>query len=464
MYDQILKALGKGFSAQQVIDYIVRKFPKQAGSIQKALTMGFTADQLVRYLGGGKKAVNKWMEGNQEGQEINTEFAKTQSQDMQNQQSRNKMALGLGGAALGAAAIPLAAPMAQTALSRALPANVQKLAPALLPSPSNISPQSNTYASRPLVTGEPITPSPANIAQPPISPQPIPAQRDIQKNIALIKNVKEDQRISNLLSGGMQPTDIAALIKKVAPKDVSKALESAEGGIEGAIEDFAQSMQQKTPDQELQQSAPISDQIQPEPVPETEVLKHELPKEPKRAEKGSVVATPHGVGEVKEIRNGKALIDIEGKKHVVDEDKLEQEPPDIAELYDKLFEAIPDQYKSRMMNFAGYDEEHNELLFRPHGGGAYVYKDIPAEFADELKNRMHRAKTTGKNMYGMWSEGDQSFGAGMSALIKKLQAQYGGKGKEYVRKYNTLFDILGIPHEEKKRREEENRRQRKGNG
>jgi hypothetical protein len=130
---------------------------------------------------------------------------------------------------------------------------------------------------------------------------------------------------------------------------------------------------------------------------------------------------------------------------------------DMADLYERAVKSIPEAERSAVINWAGYDDNHNELAFKPHTGALYVYKDIPKEFADKLKDAMFQAKTTGSNFYGAWSQGEASRGAGLSVLIRDLQKEYGGKGKEYVRKYGEIHDLFRLPKEEIARRQKRKR-------
>jgi len=197
-----------------------------------------------------------------------------------------------------------------------------------------------------------------------------------------------------------------------------------------------------------------------EPIPKAESA-------PTTETQGNLVLTPQGdIGEIKSTNKGIASVDVGGKIKTRKESELEKIPinqPDLADLYENLVKAIPEQARSSVINFAGYDADANELIFRPHNGAAYVYKDIPKEFADKLKNSMFKAKTTGENFYGAWSAGEGSRFAGLSQLIRDLQKQYGGKGKEYVRKYETLVDLLAEPEKAKreKKKKEKNERSKK---
>jgi hypothetical protein len=418
------QALDEGYSAEDVLGYISKTIPKMLPSIKKARNAGYTVQQILGFL--SKKFESNYRPGMSES-EIHAANRRSDAE-------MTKHGLKILGTV---AAAPLAGAAARSVLSRALPAS---LAPSTgqITSGTDIAdqianqPQPSLPLGRSMISTEQQPPNQlqSSSSQPPSETQNIPQVSEVKqpevKTInadELLTKHKFKQKVDDILKAGNDAEQTAAFFKKFYPqlaKDVEK-----EAGI------------------------PL-DQVIDQYTSQKPTIKKNL-----------LVATPKGVGEVKETREGESLVDIDGKMHKVSDEEIETEPEDIADLYDRLFEAIPDQYKSRMMNYAGYDEEANELLFRPHGGAAYVYKNIPQEFAEELKNRLHRAKTTGKNMYGMWHEGDQSYGAGMSALIKQLQAQYGGKGKEYVRKYNTLFDILGIPHEEKKRREEEKRKRKR---
>ena len=102
-----------------------------------------------------------------------------------------------------------------------------------------------------------------------------------------------------------------------------------------------------------------------------------------------------------------------------------------------------EQDVSRMVNWAGYDPKTNELSFLPHDGALYIYKNISPEQKDMLTSILSTRKTSGGNFIGPWKAGSKSpIGAAMSALIKQLQAERGGKGNEYEEKYETVYNYL----------------------
>ncbi|CAM6003234.1 unnamed protein product, partial [Sphagnum balticum] len=162
------------------------------------------------------------------------------------------------------------------------------------------------------------------------------------------------------------------------------------------------------------------------PLPETK--DEEVAPEAPKIEKKSVVATPSGIGTVLEVRNGKALIDIDGQKKQVDEDDLIQSPlpeRDLADLHDDLIKGIEHETGedvSRMVNFSGYDPNTNSLAFLPYDGALYIYDDLTDEEKATAMNLMAKRKTSGENHIGAWTKDTKSpAGAAMSAFIKKLQ-------------------------------------------
>lgn len=189
----------------------------------------------------------------------------------------------------------------------------------------------------------------------------------------------------------------------------------------------------------------------------------------KKDKENAPILSPKGdLGQIESSHKGISTINVDGKKKQFHEDDLIKSPlpeKDLAQLYEDLVQAIPESERSAMINVAGYDPNHNELIFMPHDGALYVYKDIPEEFADKLKSAMFQAKTTGENFYGAWAQGEASRGAGLFQLIRELQKLYGGKGKEYVRKYEKVYDLLALPKaalKERERKEREEKRIREG--
>lgn len=695
MIPQVAKAMSAGFTAKQVIDYLIKKFPNHADKIKNALAAGYTVDQVAKYLGGGKKALNHLENLQENSNEVNTEFSKTRKKDIEKENFNNKVVTGAGLAGVSA----LTAPMAATAMSRALPQNLLRLGQRTqilpqsnpVPSQSPMSPGPNSPGTQVMGGKAPINPiqgaqpqpSPNNITQPPIQSQAPIAQRDPQKNIELIKSIGIEPNLKNMIKGGMSIEDMAAVAPKIFGKEVAKKLASAEGGIQGALEDYANTMQEQPHEQvPIESGMQELDGIQPEsernltndllpettePVekqepiqnwlieqhenelsrlrrnlaeneyskqkknelkkrfreseeflkknsPNSKALKEELNKytidedyhrkylkanpgeyvgdlgdffegtelrkkfkdvlntpvfrgtrehqekklaglynqagkiylvnssrslfdtltheathalqeekgkefsfeeqyenqpheisanklmnffsekhkeenailnqkkidkllsekikekeKDKSIEKHSTVLSPQGIGEVKEIRNGKALVEVDGKIHKVDEEDIIQSPvteKELDELYDDLIKGIEKstgKQVSRNVDWAGYDPKTNELAYKPHGSDRlYAYGDISPEDVELLTSLLTRRKTTGENLIGAWEKDTESpIGAAMYQLIKKLQFERGGKGNEYKNRYDTIYDALEPAKIAKKKKYEEQRKKAK---
>lgn len=176
-------------------------------------------------------------------------------------------------------------------------------------------------------------------------------------------------------------------------------------------------------------------------------------------EKNSVVSSPNGVGEVKEIRNGQAIVEVDGKLHKVKEEELEAPPipeKELSTLFDDLMEGIEKETGedvSRMVQWAGYNPEKNTLQFLPHTGDMYTYDNISEEDASLLTDILSTRKTTGSNFIGAWKKDSKSpIGAAMSKLIRKLQAERGGKGNEYSAKHGTIYSAYEPAIQAKKKK------------
>ena len=438
MIPQLSKALSSGFTQKQVIDFILKKFPEHSDKIKSAMAAGFTVDQILRFLGKGKEVLNPQQKNIRGG----TEFERTRTNDLQKRESINQGALAAG----TLAATSLAAPMAATALKRALPTALGSLIP------------NGTEASQP----QKIPPTPS---QPPINTQNItqetqvvqPEVKSINANEILNKH-KSKEKVDQLLQAGNDPQRVAGYFQKFS-ESIKKAIEQEAGkSFEEVIAEYqAQSgnSSEKTP-------------ILSENMPENAEIGRNQEEISPKIEKSSMVASPKGMGEVKEIRNGKALIEVDGKLHKVDEDELIQSPlpeKDLADLYDDLISGIEEgtgQQVSRNVEWAGYDPISNELAYKPHGSDKlYAYGDISPEDIEQLTNLLTQRKSTGENFIGAWKAGTTSpIGAAMYQLIKKLQGERGGKGNEYKNKYETIYDAIEPAKKAAKKKHAERRKKK----
>lgn len=172
--------------------------------------------------------------------------------------------------------------------------------------------------------------------------------------------------------------------------------------------------------------------------------------EENKKENGDVVQLPDGqIGTIESLKKDHAVVEIDGKKRPVKLDQLEDVPikkKDLADLHEDLIKGIEEEIGSdvsRNVNWAGYDPKTNRLSYLPHDGALYVYDDIGPEDVKMLTDILSTRKSSGGNFIGPWLAGTKSpIGAAMSALIKKLQSERGGKGSEYSGKFETLYSHL----------------------
>jgi KTSC domain-containing protein len=482
MFPQIARALTRGYTTKQIIDMILKRFPNQSAKIKEALAAGYTVDQIVKYLGGGKEEVANMDPQTDTG--VNTEYVKTRQADKNNEQKVNQTAMQGSLAALGG----IGAGMAAKAYQHALPSNLlgygQNTPPGPQPNlpapPTPMGPGPNSPGVQVLTTNQSPSPAPEgpkippgqtgqagsfpqqninplssqppvkgnSLAQNPNLPQPINTQRDIKKSVDILKNLGQDGAVKNMLEGGMNHKDIAGVLKTIMPKDRYKTLEAQEGGIEQIVSDFAESMQQ--PEEPNAKAEPIQSQELEETQPTSQKL-DEIQPEAERAEekrkpieKGGVVATPQGVGEVKEIRNGKAIVDVDGKKHQVDEEDLEEEPKEVIEEVQKLLK-IPEVDRSSIVSLFTFDPDEKKMYIQFHNGETYKYLDVDPEKVMKIANKMGIPITKGKNIFGAWSPEDKkSLGATLiKEIINDPKYKKTKKGEEPNPNYiqlETLYD------------------------
>lgn len=463
----IFQALNSGYPADEILNFISKAIPQMGAGIKKAKSYGYPAQQILGFISKNFETEDR------RGMSESERHAVNRRADAE----RAKYGLKAAATAFGAAVVtPLAASAARGALSRALPTNLANMlnpgtsqagaGPAAASGIAQISPGAVGIA-QPASAAMQGMPQQANLPQfstqqPPVAPVNVAPNisqvaesvqpQGISGNLGdvLVKHTSKDQ-IDKLIASGNGPKEVAGFLEKFKPKE-AKAIEKEAGQpLEKVVEEYLKANPQ-------QQAAQKAEEVTaPEPAEE------------KPIEKGSTVATPAGVGEVKEIRNGKAIVEVDGKKHAVDENEL-IEPPipekDLADLYDDLISGIEKQtgkQVSRNVEWAGYDPNSNELAYKPHGSDKlYAYADISPEDVELLTGLLTQRKSTGQNFIGAWEAGTESpIGAAMYQLIKKLQAERGGKGNEYKNRYETIYDALEPAKQAAKKRHAERKKKAK---
>lgn len=448
-------ALASGFSTKQIIDYLLRKFPNQSGKIKEAMAAGFTTDQIIKFLSGGRKSVNEESNGI-------TEHEKTRSTDIQRRENVNDKALGAAKMAAMAGGASMAAPMAMKALQRAAP---QLLGPGSVANSGNVI--QNALPKNPIQPNQPPIPNvgtnspqqpPSEVSNIPQPIEPLQAQGtsinvgDILSKSGLQKHVDELSKTQK------DPKAIAAILYNKFPKEMKEFQKESGKAMEDAIGDYLKS------------------NVNPIDMSENSQDKKILSREEALGKfrdsiinKGSTVSSPEGIGEVKEIRNGKAIIEVDGKKHKINEDELEPtmfSEDEIADSYDNLFSKIPEEHRSGFIQWAGYDEDTNELGFIPRGGKYEVLENITPEEAKLIKEGKGVARTTGQNKEGLWISGEDTRGGIISQIIHDRKNKNKSKEDQQLklgielpktekqdRGMKPIFDELSYPRNLSKERE-----------
>jgi hypothetical protein len=439
-------ALTQGFSNDSILQYLLRHFPHARRQIERAVAQGFGADKIIKYLQGGRQEVNK--------SGPMTEHEQTRAGDIARKKDIKKNigkgALALGATALGGYALSRALPRASTALQgELLPAESQALqlpnqAQRLgLPGPQQSMAQAPPTSPPPQSpispTGQPSTPTPSQ-----------PIEVTVPELPPLLQELAKRG-----FDSGNDIDNVSGLLEFSQPKAVKDYEKTHKIPIARAVEEFskqlpAKPMETKQPIQQSAAQGPAPSVSTPQ-MEERLQSEREQIEEPKK-EKGSTVALPNGdIGEIKDVRQGIATIESNGKEYRRKMDELIQPPipiKDLAELHDELLKGIEEktgEEVSRMANWVGYDENNKSLAFQPHGPNSkfYVYDDISDEEAKELKSIEAMRRTTGQNYIGVWKQGTKSVvGNKLYDLIKKIQIARGGKGKEYSYRFDSIYDAL----------------------
>lgn len=446
------QALDQGYSPEEIIGFISKAIPQLSPQIKKATRAGYNIQQVLGFLA----------------KNFDTESHKGMSESQIHAANRRADAkrtkYGLGVAATAVAA-PIAASVASSALSRALPTSLKNAInstsqtglalnaaqqPQIPPSAATVGvtpqPQSQLGNQQTSSTSQPPVnaPSVAQTAQ-------VPQAQGISTNI--IKNsLAYKRQIDALINSGNGPEEIEAYLKKFQPSFIKTIEKNGGGSFKDVVSAY---IQEKTRDEAMQPDGSGINAKEPQ-LQEEAGLPEEAKQPEAKIEKNATVIAPQGVGEVKEIRNGKAIVEVDGKRHQVDESELESSPipeKDMGELLDALnkqIEVETGEEVSRAINLVGFSPETRSVIVVYNSGDIYPYDDLDDEDIEIATNLQGMRRTSGNNYIGPWVEGTKSpAGSKMHDFVKSLQAKR-GKGKEYTAKYKPLYHGHGPAHEKLK--------------
>lgn len=436
----IFQALSQGYNPQQILNYLSSAIPNFAGPISKATASGYSAKQILGFL-------SKNFEEDRRGMSQSQRFASNRRSDAE----RVKHGLSMLGVAIGT---PLASNAIRGALSRALPSSLQPPGgpnptpgnPPVNPIPTQqnagpITPQGPQPPNAPPTPSNPTSPIPTSPipvvpGQPPSSPiSPINPVQTNQKNINAVNILDKHgskEKVDELLSSKNGPNEIKAFFHKFYPS-VAKNIEKEIGfPLDQLIEQYIS----EKPIEAVNLPQKPTELIEkpPEVVEKpTEVVESNEP-----IIKNTPVSTPHGIGEVKEVRNGKAIVEVDGKKHQVNESELEPEPEEVKNSKIEFdLNDIPEDLRSAPLNevYAPAHRNHLTIKFNSNVGQEkekrYIYykKDgtpIDESIIEKLRIGVQLPITSGKNFWGAWnSDTEDSRGTVAYHELTKMAQKYG---------------------------------------
>jgi hypothetical protein len=441
----IMRALALGYAAPQILEYVQRAIPSLGSKITRAKKSGYSVEEILNILHQGFSSSG--YEGMTESQ-----IHKSRS-ERQNQLGKDLLKLGIGS-------------IGGIALSRGLPAFMESLKGSLGKGSSAGSGavaealQSGTQTNQPEILQQQQSLEPikkidqlsqtsvepkSEIAQ--MAPEAVPTTSQQPPELdspSILAELGVDQKINNLLAQGKSPQQVSReIVGEFNPKQKKLFSQKVQkGAIPPTFEALVQDYASKTPKQDKSITKPV---------------------------KGDLVALPNGeIGELEHIKEKQALVKSEGRLHKVNASEIISSPipaQDLASLHDELISGIEKETGeevSRNVNWAGYDPATNRLAYLPHLGALYFYDDISPDERTQLTSLLNQRKTSGENFIGAWKEGSKSpIGAAMAALIKKLQAERGGKGQEYSGKFETIYDALEPAKKASKKKHLEMKKKRK---
>lgn len=429
-----LGGLAAGYTVEQVLNYLSKTFPALGPRIKQAVNAGKSPEEILKYLGKfDKTALSKLRTNEQpfepfpESQESNRLLQADQAvkdydpiPEIVKQGAKAAIPLGVGAAIapkLGAMASQYA-PEAIGVLDRALPTNLKGMIPALTGAPQG-SPQQSSQTSQPpqvnqvtqpIVPQQPETTQPEQIPTTQELPAPIPKQE-------FTPIEKESTALWERLSKGVKshPNKEISAFLKVADLLKKTRGEMSKEAFDGLYKDFVDRRQAGEPFSEIANDMVKGYKASKE---DESKLSTGVPTEKSDSvpiAKKDIVSSPEGVGTVREIRNGQAVIDVDGKLHKVKESELEPEPEEVKESKISFdIDKIPEDLRSAPLNevYVPADRRHVTVKFNSNVGGEkdkrYLYfrKDgqpVDSEIVEKLRVGSQIPVTSGENFWGAWN-------------------------------------------------------------
>src|SRR6202789_1175979 len=383
MVAQIVSALSTGFSSRSIVNQLVKQFPQYAKQIRAAETAGFTADAILSHLMGSKNAST---------QGALTEYEQTKNRDTTRKNQITSSLVGTLGttAAIGAGVYALSrrnnTPQANSlGPSAPIPPKPMNLSKRGTPNiPGGALPALENNSGLPV----PITPT-SNIA---LAPAPTR-----QKNVELVKNLKEDTRLQNLFSGGLTPEEVSEALPKIISKENYNAFKKAPGGVQQVVKDYSDHLQENPKEKDIS----LGEKIARATIPQ----------------KGEIIPTPSGNATIKGVDDQGVIAEINGKVERLTPDEVEPPSEDAIETVQRLLK-IPESERSSIVSLFTYDPDEDKMYIQFHNGETYKYLGVDPEKVFKVAEKHGVPVSKGKSIFGEWSPEDKnSLGA---TLIKEI--------------------------------------------
>lgn len=421
----LMKAVNAGYSAEQVLEFLVSSFPYLGKRLRQARQIGHDARSIVQsFQGVSKEKLRELDEKARSSRDINfnpivqgqeaTRQSSGQGQIRETASNLKNIGLATGGALLAGGALKNVLPEIAGAISqRGVPKT---------PGPSS-----------PMATPETMGEAPQDLSQAPANELGLAAEQ-IKEQVQgrpdaqdLIREMGLEQRIKNLQSNNPPEVVGPAIKSMLTPGQKTWLKSQTNQPIEEIVNEY------------LQTSAP------PEET------------------KAKLVALPDGkVGTLVDERQGIGTVEMDDGK--INRRKLAdmaEEPPDLEKQITDLIASIPEDERSAVLAFASYTpeaeiESEGKKIKMPfmgvqfHNGDFYMYPGVSKSQFDKVVSKAVKAKTTGENPWHAFTAGDPSRGAGMHELIKELEKEFGknfikfqaSEGYDYFKRIRKIVKEL----------------------
>lgn len=466
----ISAALGAGHNAQSILRYLSQHNPRLAQQISAALNAGHTIDHVLNFMSRNEKRLGKLIPEQKKGKPAGNLF-RTASTSVHPalERAAKGAAMVAGGAALAGAASSYG-PMLAQALGRAAPQLAPLLpggggppgagpapgapntpiapqpAPSMAPIPGATSPLPTGPGGSggpiaPALGGSPLSPVPPQAPQlAPSSPSPAAPQQSLipPRVLKWFSDSQAGTIAKNVLANEKDPKVAADTVRHFFPKEAEETEKQAGAPLENVMSEMAQ-------DPALMAESPGKiDEAQKNvlrgSIMESPIEQEELP-EPKPIAKADTVATPQGIGNVREIRGDKALVEVNGKLQKVPVEDLEPEPEGVRNSKITMdLSKVPEDMRSSVATMVHYPKSRSDITLMP-GLSEKIYRytrkdgqPFDEDMAKSLTEEINMPISEGDEFMGAWSPGGPSRGTTIARQLVN-QAQKIGESDDPSKPY-----------------------------